>query len=73
MCHNTVVKKSTVLQGGCSGDKVMHLVEGCRVLAHSSAAQQDKMSGDIIQLKILASLLAKHQLDKLEQGNVSLM
>jgi hypothetical protein len=62
-----------VLQGGCSEDKVMHLVGGCRMLVNSSAAQQDKMTGDIILPKILASLLAKHVLDKLAQSNVILM
>jgi hypothetical protein len=61
------------MQGGCSEDKIMHLVEGCRVLAHCSAAQRDKMSSDIILLEILASLLAKQDLDKLEQSNVSLI
>jgi hypothetical protein len=72
--HTTKGRRdSDTLQGGCSEDKIMHLVEECRVLAYCSAAQQDKMSSDIILLKILVSLLAKHGLDKLEQSNMSLM
>jgi hypothetical protein len=64
---------SDIPRGGCSGDEVVHLVEGRRVLAHRSAAQQDEMSSDVILLEILASQLAKHELDELKQSNVSLM
>jgi hypothetical protein len=51
----------------------MHLVEGRRVRAHCSAAQQDEMSSDVILLEMLGSQLAKHELDELKQSNVSLM